>query len=119
MYSRAALVLTALAVCFAAFPSVASAHNVRVSPRFGIVGDDFVFRGKAWQRFRNVRWFYDQSNDGSFDDSGRFFLTSTRFRFTWFNETVVDTHRMCFRQFDTRFDRVFFKCRRFTVLPSD
>ncbi len=98
----------------------AFAHNVSVSPRYGEVGDDFVFRGKAWQPFKRVRWYYDESNDGSFERRGSFVLRSSgNFRFRWTGEDTADTHRMCFRQFDSRprFQRFFTKCRRFTAFP--
>ena len=52
------------ALCVLAVPAVAGAHNVKVSPRYGTFGDDFFFYGKYWQKFKRVRWFYDQNNDG-------------------------------------------------------
>ncbi len=98
----------------------ASAHTHSRFPRFGEVGDTFTFKGRAWQPSRRVRWFYDESNDGEFDRAGRFFANSFgRFTFTWSNADA-GTHRLCFRQFDTRprFERTFQKCKRFTAVTD-
>ena len=121
MKRRLALALAATALVGLTIPSVASAHNISVFPRYGETGDNFLFRGKAWQAFKRVRWYYDQRNDGEFEQTGRFFTNGRgRFLFRWRGEDVFDTHRMCFRQKDTRFspDRYFFKCKRFTLLPD-
>ena len=119
MHRRLALGATAAALVAFAFPAGANAHNVSVEPRFGELGDVFVFKGKAWQPNRRVRWYYDEHNDGTFEQSGRLFTSRRgRFRFRWFGEDTFDTHRMCFKQFDTRFGRIYFKCRRFTLVPT-
>ena len=120
MNHRLALALVTAALAVLAFPAAAGAHNVRVSPRFGDFGSDFVFHGKYWQAFKSVRFFYDQHNDGTYEQTGRFLTNGKgRFRFRWEGETEVDTHRMCFRQRDTRFRKTYLKCKRFTLLPAD
>ena len=96
----------------------AQAHNVSVFPRFGGVGEPFTFTGTAWQPFKRVRVIYDQNADGGIDQTGSVFPNRFgNFRFRWNGEDVADTHRMCFRQFDSRsrFQRTFFKCRLFTA----
>lgn len=121
MTHKLALALAIAALCVLAVPAVAGAHNVSVFPRFGETGDNFLFSGKAWQAFKRVRWYYDQHDDGEFEQTGRLFTNGKgRFLFRWRGEDVLDTHRMCFRQKDTRFspDRYFFKCKRFTLLPD-
>jgi hypothetical protein len=47
-----------------------------------------------------------------------FTTTNGRFTFRWHGENVFDTHRMCFRQFDSRFQTTYFKCKRFTLLAD-
>ena len=119
MTRKLALALAIAALCVLAVPAVAGAHNVKVSPRFGTLGDDFFFYGKYWQKFKRVRWFYDQNNDGDFEQTGRVFTSGKgKFVFRWRNEDVFDTHRMCFRQFDSRFQKTYFKCKRFTLLAD-
>jgi hypothetical protein len=119
MTRRLAVALAVAALAVLAVPAAGSAHNVRVSPRIGTFGDDFVFYGTFWQKLHRVRWFYDQHADGEFDQTGRFFTgTKGRFAFRWRGEDVFDTHRMCFRQFDSRFQKTYFKCKRFTLLPD-
>ena len=119
MTRKLALALAIAALCVLAVPAVAGAHNVKVSPRYGTLGDDFFFYGTYWQKFKRVRWFYDQNNDGDFDQTGRVSTGSAgKFTFRWRGEDVLDTHRMCFRQFDSRFQKTYFKCKRFTLLPD-
>jgi hypothetical protein len=111
-------VLAAMAVLLA-LPGVARAHNLFVSPRSAPLGSDFVFRGTLWQPLHRVRWLYDEFANGSFQRTGTFRAGSAgRFRFTWGGEDVAATHRMCFRQFDSRpnYRRTFLRCRRFTAL---
>ena len=121
MYRRLAVALAVLATGLVAVPA-AQAHNVYVSPRFGPVFQPFTFTGTAWQPYRSVRVLYDESADGDFEQRG--FVTANRFgnfRFRWNGENVEDTHRMCFRQYDSRmrFRRTFFKCRFFTATAAD
>ena len=109
--------VTAVLVSLALAPA-AQAHNVSVFPRFGDVFDPFTFTGTAWQPFKRVRVTYDQNADGDIDQVGSVFTNRFgNFRFRWNGEDVADTHRMCFRQFDSRFrfQRTFFKCRLFTA----
>jgi len=119
MTRRLAVAIAVAALAVLAVPAQGSAHNVRVSPRFATSGDDFFFFGTFWQKFHRVRWYYDQHNDGDFDQTGRFFASSKgRFTFRWRGEDVFDTHRMCFRQFDTRFEKYYFKCKRFSLIEG-
>ena len=121
MHSRLALALAVAIAALLVVPAFASAHNVSVFPRYGTFGDNFRFSGTYWQPNKRVRWLYDESNDGDFERTGRFFTNRFgNFRFIWRGEDDVDTHRMCFRQFDSRrrFQQYFFKCRRFTLLPD-
>jgi hypothetical protein len=121
MTPRLVAVLVAGVVSLLVLAAPAAAHNVSVFPRFGDPGDSFLFTGTAWQANRSVRWFYDERNNGSFQRTGLVFTNRFgNFRFRWIGEDVETTHRMCFRQYDSRrrFQRVFFVCRRFTLLPS-
>jgi hypothetical protein len=121
MKARLALALAVAVLGVLVTPAFASAHYVSVFPRYGTFGDNYRFTGTHWQPFKRVRWLYDESFDGDFDDTGRFFTNRYgSFRFTWRGENVVDTHRMCFRQFDSRrgIQRYVFRCRRFTLLPD-
>jgi hypothetical protein len=106
---------TTVLVTLALAPA-AQAHNVSVSPRFGAVFRPFAFTGTQWQPFRRVRITYDQNADGGIDQTGGIFPNRYGyFRFRWNGEDVADTHRMCFRQFDTRYGRTYTKCRLFTA----
>jgi hypothetical protein len=113
----AAVAVTAVVGSFALAPA-ARAHNVSVYPRYGAVFQPFVFTGTAWQPYRKVRVLYDQNADGTFEQTSSTYPNANGyFRFRWNGEDVADTHRMCFRQFDTRarFQRTFFKCKLFTA----
>lgn len=121
MSRRLAIALSAVVGALALAPA-AQAHNVSVYPRFGQVFDPFTFSGTAWQPYKSVRVLYDESADGDFEQSGS--VGTNRygnFRFRWNGENVEDTHRMCFRQYDSRFRfrRTFFKCRLFTAQAPD
>ena len=119
MYRKLGAVAIAAVTCSLASASAAHAHNVSVFSRYGDVGEPFVFVGTAWQRFQRVRVFYDQNANGRFDQTGSIYPNrSGIFRYRWNGEDIADTHRMCFRQFDTRFGRTFFKCKLFTALPA-
>lgn len=119
MFPKLATVATLAAVLCLALAPASHAHNVSVYPRFGAVLEPFLFVGTAWQPFKRVRVLYDQNADGRFEQTVS--VTANRFgnfRFRWRGEDVADTHRMCFRQFDSRsrFQRTFFKCRLFTAV---
>jgi hypothetical protein len=119
MHAKFATALVVVVAGVFALAPTASAHYVSVSPRVGQVGDDFVFRGTLWQAFKRVRVRYDESADGSIDQTGSFFTNGFgRFTFRWRGENVADTHRMCFRQFDSRrrFQRYFTVCKLFTAV---
>jgi hypothetical protein len=103
------------------FAATASAHYVSVKPKRAYAGSDFYFTGSQWQPSKRVRWGYDQFNDGDFDQTGRITSRSDgSFLTRWRSDDVTGTHRMCFEQFDSRkrFQKTFFKCRKFTVLPD-
>jgi hypothetical protein len=118
MYPKLAIAaVCAVAGSFATAPA-AQAHNVSVSPRFGELYQPFTFTGTLWQPYKRVTVLYDESADGSIDQ--RTSVGTNRygnFRFRWNGENVADTHRMCFRQYDSRyrFQRTFTKCRLFTA----
>jgi hypothetical protein len=121
MHAKLAAALVVAAVGGLALAPAASAHNIRVSPRFAEVGTDFVFFGTAWQPFKRVYVRYDESADGSVEQRGSFFANAFgSFRFRWRGENVADTHKMCFRQYDSRrrFRRTFTRCQLFTALPG-
>jgi hypothetical protein len=121
LHSRLATTLAVSILALAAVPATASAHRVSISPRFGLIGDDFSFKGRGWQPSRLIRWRYDEYADGTFEMTGRFRVGRMgRFELVWEGEDVVATHRMCFSQYDRRrrYRRRFFKCRSFTALQD-
>jgi len=121
MYGKLAIAAVAAVLGSLALAPAAQAHNIYVSPRFGDQGDAFVFRGTAWQPFKRVRIYYDESADGRIEQTTSVFANRFgSFRFTWRGENVEDTHRMCFRQYDSRrrFQRTFTRCRLFTLVPA-
>ena len=121
MYGKFAVVAVAAVLGSLALAPAAQAHSTFVTPRFGDPGDAFVFRGTAWQAFKRVRIAYDESADGSVEQTTSIFTNRFgNFRFTWRGENVEDTHRMCFRQYDSRrrFQRTFTSCRLFTLVGS-
>jgi hypothetical protein len=104
------------AVLTVAMAPTAEAHYAFVSPRFGAVFEPFIFTGTKWQAFRRVRVAYDQNADGGVDQTGSVYPNRFgSFRFRWNGEDVADTHRMCFRQYDTRYGRTYTACRLFTA----
>jgi hypothetical protein len=120
LHSRLASAL-AVALIALVVPATASGHRISISPRVGLIGDDFSFIGKGWQPSKRVRWRYDEYADGSFELSGTFRAgTRGSFELIWEGENIVATHRMCFSQFDKRrrFRRSFFRCRSFTALQD-
>ena len=63
-----------------------------------------------------MRWFYDQNDNGRFDQQGRFTVPrSGNFNFRWTSNDVPDIHRVCFQQYDSRrrYKRYFTACDRY------
>jgi hypothetical protein len=121
MHRKLALAFAVSVLACLALATPSFAHNLSVSPTAGFPGTDFIFRGTLWQPFQRVRWYYDELNDGDFQQSGSFIVgRSGNFTFRWRGEDTAGTHRLCFRQFDSRsrFRTTFVKCRRFTALPD-
>src|SRR3954468_11043631 len=98
MTRRLAVAVAIAALAVLAVPAQGSAHNVKVSPKFGTTGDDFFFYGTFWQKVHRVRWFYDQHDDGDFDQTGRFFTgTKGKSPSGGTGEDVTDPKKMCSR----------------------
>jgi hypothetical protein len=97
--------------------AVASAHNVYASPSYGDIYDPFYFVGTQWQGYQRTDWYYDRFADGRYEQAGSFRTPRNgRFTFRWNGEDTPGTHRMCFRQYDSRYGRTYFKCALFTAL---
>jgi hypothetical protein len=116
----------ALAVSLAALlvaPAGAAAHSLSPpSPPAGDGGTTFWFYGRAWQAGQYIQAQYYRRTS----DSRPFRLKTFRvgpsgaFTFRLLNPWFFDTGRqqkMCFAQFDTRYDRTFRKCKSFYVGP--
>lgn len=116
MYGKLAVAaVTAVLGSFALAPA-AQAHSVSVSPRYGGVFQPFAFTGTKWQPYRKVTVLYDQNANGRVDQTGKVYPNGNGyFRFRWNGDNIADTHRMCFRQFDTRYGRYYSACRLFTA----
>jgi hypothetical protein len=110
-------VVAVLAVAAMLVPTaVASAHNVYSTPSYAETYTPFGFQGTAWQPYQRVTWFYDRYADGRYEQSGSFVVPRNgRFLFRWYGEGTPATHRMCFRQYDSRYGRTYFKCSTFTA----
>jgi hypothetical protein len=121
MHARSLAVAAATAVLVAA-PG-AQAHNTsRPSPRAGDGGTVFTVKGRAWQPRGRIRADYYRVSSDKTPFSRTTFRTSRsgRFRFRLFDPFAFETgvtQKLCFVQFDTRFNRRFRSCQRFYVAP--
>jgi hypothetical protein len=103
-------------VATGALAASASAHTISVRPRSDFIESTFFFTGRAWQPNNTVRWYYDQFNNGSFNQQGRFTVPSSgNFTFRWGSNDAVGEHRLCFQQYDSRrrYRRYFTACARY------
>ncbi len=100
-------------------PAGASAHTISLGPKVGALGSSVVVQGRAWQPFGRVSWQYFSSTlDSRPAQSGSFKLNgSGAFVFRWRDTVVALTHRLCFRQLDTRRGRAFLACSNFWLSP--
>jgi hypothetical protein len=113
---RTIAVAAALAASLALAPT-AGAHTVSLSPKAGDLNTVFKFRGTAWQPRNRVIVDYFRTTRAS-TPARTFRLTAGRtgrFGLDWTDGLLGLTHRMCFRQFDTRFGRTFRTCTLFWV----
>jgi hypothetical protein len=104
-------------------PSAASAHTlVPASPQSGDGGTTFYFYGRAWQKGGVIQaQYYRRYNDRRPFRTKNFRATSTgelyfRLYDVW-AYSVGKQERMCFAQFDTRYQRTYRKCASFYVAP--
>lgn len=97
----------------------ASAHTISLGPKVGALGTRVVVQGRAWQPFGRVSWQYFSSTlDSRPAQSGTFGLNASgAFVFRWRDTVVSLTHRLCFRQLDTRRGRAFRACSDFWLSP--
>lgn len=110
-----AAVLTAIL----ALAPAADAHNISLSPNAGDLNTVFKFRGTAWQpRSRVFADYFSSTRSAAPLRTFRVTVGSNgEFQFNWSDNLLGLTHRMCFRQFDTRsrIRRAFRKCELFWV----
>lgn len=116
---RRMLPLATVAAASLALVPAAGAHNISLSPRSGDLNTPFRFVGTAWEpRGRLSLDYFATPNAAA--PFRRYALSADRtgrFRVTWRDALVGRTHKICFRQFDTRVARTFRKCERFWVAP--
>jgi len=114
---RRTIPLVAVLTASLALAPAAGAHNISLSPNAGDLNTVFQFRGTAWQPRGRVTVDYFSSTRSS--APLRTFRiaagSSGGFRLNWSDGLLGLTHRMCFRQLDTRFGRTFRKCAIFWV----
>jgi hypothetical protein len=122
MRARTLAIAVALAA-LCATPADAVAHSLAPpSPTHGDGGTTFYFYGRAWQAGQYIQAQYYRR-----DTDSRPFRTKTfragsngSFTFRLLNPWFFDTgrlERMCFAQFDTRYNRTYRKCTSFYVGP--
>ena len=122
MRSRALAIAVALAA-LATAPSAAMAHSLApASPQSGDGGTSFTFYGRAWQKGGVIQaQYYRRFNDRRPFRTKNFRATRTgEFLFRLYDVwafSVGKQERMCFAQFDTRFQRTYRKCASFYVEP--
>jgi hypothetical protein len=122
MRARTLAIAVAVAALLAA-PASAAAHTLAPpSPTAGDGGTTFYFYGRAWQAGHYIQaQYYRRDSDARPFRLKTFRVGSNgRFVFRLLNPWFFDTgqlQRMCFSQFDTRFERTFRKCKRFYVGP--
>jgi hypothetical protein len=116
----------ALAVAVAALlvtPASAAAHTLAPpSPTAGDGGTTFHFSGRAWQAGQSIQAQYYRRDTDSRPFRLKTFRVGSngRFVFRLLNPWFYDTgrlQRICFAQFDTRYDRTFRRCKTFYVGP--
>jgi hypothetical protein len=109
----------------------AAAHNLYRTPRVGVTGEVFKFRGTKWQPNSDVFWeYYARPRDENFIQDGAV-TTGPRGRFRLrFRDFNLGRHKMCFAQIDTRYPparasgvspdgRLFRECKRYRVFGTD
>jgi len=117
-----ALAVALVALCAA--PASATAHTLaRPSPTAGDGGTTFYFHGRAWQAGQYIQaQYYRRSTDARPYRVKTFRVGANgAFTFRLLNPWFFDTgrlQRMCFAQFDTRYNRTFRKCKSFYVGPA-
>jgi len=114
-----ALALTVLAIA----PSAALAHTLSpAAPQSGDGGTTFYFYGRAWQKGGVIQaQYYRRYNDRRPFRTKNFRATGTgellfRLYDVW-AYSVGKQERICFAQFDTRYQRTYRKCASFYVEP--
>jgi hypothetical protein len=114
---RRTVAMAALLTASLALAPSAAAHNLSLSPNAGDLNTLFQFRGTGWQPFGRVtvEYFVTTRSAAPLRTFRVFPGSGGRFRFTWSDGLLGLTHRMCFRQLDTRFARTFRKCALFWV----
>jgi hypothetical protein len=114
---RRTLPLATVAAASLALAPAAGAHNVSLSPNAGDLNTVFQFRGTAWQPFSRVtvEYFTSTRSTAPFRSFRLFTRGNGSFGLNWTDSLLGLTHRMCFRQVDTRFGRTFRKCTLFWV----
>jgi len=122
MRARTLAIAVALAALCSA-PADAVAHSLTPpSPTAGDGGTAFYFQGRAWQAGQFIQaQYYRRDTDSRPFRTKTFRVGSTgsfvfRLLDPWFFETGR-TQRMCFAQFDTRYNRTYRKCKSFYVGP--
>ena len=126
---RLALLLALIGCVGLAAP--AAAHNLYRTPRIGVTGQIFKFRGTKWQPNATVYWeYYARPSDDAYVQEGTV-QTGRRGRFRLlFRDYNLGRHKMCFAQIDTRYPpartagfspmgRLFRECKRYRVFGTD
>jgi hypothetical protein len=122
MRARTLAIAVALAALCAA-PADAVAHSLAPpSPLTGDGGSVFTFKGRAWQAGGAIQaQYYRRYNDPRPWRTKNFRTArSGRFVFKLYDPwafAVGKQQRMCFAQYDTRYDRVYRKCTSFYIEP--
>jgi hypothetical protein len=122
MRSRALAIAVAL-VALATAPSAASAHSLAPAyPQTGDGGTVFSFFGRAWQKSGVIQaQYYRRYNDRRpFRTKNFRAARNGTFVFTLSDPwafSVGKQERICFAQYDTRFQRTYRKCASFYVEP--
>jgi hypothetical protein len=119
--------LVSLAVLLATAPS-ALAHNLYRYPKAGVTGDKYVFTGTQWQPGAYVYWYYYSKPNRAYVQSGKIRANSSGWLRLNFRDYNFGKHKMCFRQYDTRYPartsgvapgRLYAKCKTYMVWGTD